>query len=534
MPTSGQQSRSSDGDIYKTISYASNPFPQSEPARLFALARMFGLTPPDVATMRVLELGCSSGGNIIPLAARFPSAQLLGIDLAPRHVAEATARIRAAGLDNVEVRLGDIATFDPGDARYDAIICHGVYSWIPPEARAAVLRIAGRNLAEHGVAYVSYNVLPGWYLRRVIRDLMLFHAGTEDQASPADRIAKARWVIENLSQITYANSPYGAKLREEATVLRGLGDDYIFGEFLATYNEPCYFRDFHAAAEQAGLAYLCEAEIQTCLPETHGDQVGQLIRTMSANTLVPMEQYIDFFMGRQFRQTLMVRKDQEARINRNLEPERCRGLAVHGRLEFAPDQSSDGKTVFQTPDGKTVTTINPAVRSALERLAAAFPETRTAEELIAEVEGLGAGLAPADAQAIVHTVFNMIVAGLVQPCSIPLRIGRHDRTPLVAFALARIGAAAGRQKTANLKHEPVAIDPVAAELLPHIDGNNSRLKLRKLLARAIEQGRITISDDKSKLPLFGDALERAIDEHVDLALQRLAVTSLLVPASAPS
>ena len=165
------------------ISYQSYAFPQSAPPRVAGLAQLFGLTPPPVATARVLELGCASGGNLLPIAARFPDARVVGVDFSPRHVEEARQRIAKLNLVNAEIRLGDIATLDLADEAFDYIICHGVYSWVPPSAREAILRIAGRQLTTNGVAYVSYNVYPGWHLRSIIRDLMLFLAGHEEEHS---------------------------------------------------------------------------------------------------------------------------------------------------------------------------------------------------------------------------------------------------------------------------------------------------------------------------------------------------------------
>ena len=71
------QSEDDDGEV----PYVSLPIEASQPACLAAIARLHGLTPaaPDKAS--VLELGCGSGGNIIPLAARFPGAKFAGIDL---------------------------------------------------------------------------------------------------------------------------------------------------------------------------------------------------------------------------------------------------------------------------------------------------------------------------------------------------------------------------------------------------------------------------------------------------------------------
>jgi tRNA G46 methylase TrmB len=73
---------------YDEVPYTSRPFPQSQPSRLAALGQMFGLTPPCVATARVLELGCAAGGNLIPLAVAYPDARFIGVDLSGFQIAD--------------------------------------------------------------------------------------------------------------------------------------------------------------------------------------------------------------------------------------------------------------------------------------------------------------------------------------------------------------------------------------------------------------------------------------------------------------
>src|ERR1700759_3080651 len=48
---------------YAATPYLSDPFPQPAPGQLAAIAPLFGLATPDVATARVLEIGCAAGGN---------------------------------------------------------------------------------------------------------------------------------------------------------------------------------------------------------------------------------------------------------------------------------------------------------------------------------------------------------------------------------------------------------------------------------------------------------------------------------------
>src|SRR5262245_52209065 len=312
------------GGDYNLVPYISKPFPQSQPPRLAALATLFGLTAPPVAQCRMLELGCASGGNIIPLAVRFPGSHFLGVDLTERHVRDGQARIATLDLPNIRIEQGDIGALDLAGERFDYIVCHGVYSWVPANVRDAVLRICAEHLTDNGIAYVSYNVYPGWHLRGIIRDMMIYHAGMD--GDPKMRVAKARWALENIAKSSRAGGAYGEMLRAEAKLLAGSDDSYILGEFLERENAPCYFRDFAAKADGYGLSYLCEAEISQCIPEHITPEVGALIRTMSANNLIPLEQYMDFFKGRTFRQTLLVKGTQARRIERTLLPERVRGL----------------------------------------------------------------------------------------------------------------------------------------------------------------------------------------------------------------
>jgi tRNA G46 methylase TrmB len=73
-------------DSYDEIPYQSIPFTDTHPENLAALGRLFGLDTPDPARARVLELGCASGGNLIPLAFHLPEGRFLGVELAARQV----------------------------------------------------------------------------------------------------------------------------------------------------------------------------------------------------------------------------------------------------------------------------------------------------------------------------------------------------------------------------------------------------------------------------------------------------------------
>ena len=158
---------------YDQAPYASHAYPQSQPARLAAIAQLYGLDAPAIETARVLEIGCASGGNIIPLAARYPEAHFTGVELSIVQAEQGAVRIARLGLGNAAIVRADVAAFAPGEKAFDYILCHGVYSWAPQAVRDAILRVIGECLSPEGVAFVSYNVLPGWRPKQVLRDALM-------------------------------------------------------------------------------------------------------------------------------------------------------------------------------------------------------------------------------------------------------------------------------------------------------------------------------------------------------------------------
>jgi methyltransferase-like protein len=321
-------------------------------------------------------------------------------------------------------------------------------------------------------------------------------------------------------------------LRQEAATLSKAQDFYILGEFLAPDNVPCYFRDFAAAAETHGLAYLCEADIQDSIVENRGAELGALIRTMSGNRLIPLEQYIDFFVGRPFRQTLLVHAQRTASIKRTLTPDRMAPLHLSAALVYDRDGSGMQRHVYRGPTGGTITVGSQAASSALERLAAAYPETRTLAELVAEVSALDlpGGVKEAEA-AVLDALFKMVLAGLATVSTVPVRVGRSGSPKPVAWSLARVDAAASLPCTTNPRHETVNLDVVKLALLPHLDGSHDRDMLAGRLLAAVREGRISMRDNRTGQPIQdATALDRAVREHVASAIDGLAAAALLEPS----
>jgi SAM-dependent methyltransferase len=298
----------SEPSSYDRVPYRSLPFYQTHPDQLATVATLFGLTPPSIPECRLLELGCASGGNLIPMAIELPNARFVGVDLSARQVSEGQAIIDALRLDNVQVEHRSILEVGDDFGRFDYIVCHGVYSWVPSDVQAKILDISARRLAPNGVAYVSYNTNPGWHLRGMIRDMMLYHA--EQFAGPDVRVRQARNLLEFLSRsVGDTEGAYGLLLKAELELLKDLPDSYLFHEHLEGFNEPLYFYQFVERAKAKGLRYLGEAEVSTMAPDNFPKEVASVIKALSPD-VIHLEQYLDFVRNRTFRQTLLCHGQQ--------------------------------------------------------------------------------------------------------------------------------------------------------------------------------------------------------------------------------
>jgi SAM-dependent methyltransferase len=501
---------------YDAIPYLSKPFPKSQPPRLAALATLFGLTAPAVSQCRMLELGCAAGGNIIPLALRFPGGRFRGVDLVERHVRDGQARIAALDLRNVCIEQGDIAALDLLGERFDYIVCHGVYSYVPPAVQEAILRIASDNLADTGIAYISYNVYPGWHIRNFTRDMLLYHAGAE--TDPRERVAKARMLLDGIAN-SRAGGPYGETRRNEAKVLLDTDDSYIMSEFLEGQNLPCYFREFAAKAEGFGLAYLCDTLLQHSIPEHLGDPAA--IEALSAGDPIALEQWMDFFSARSFRQTLLVKAAQAAKIKRTLLPERVKDLHVSG--QFTCTEKGKGTWVLSAENGASISTRNEVVCRAIQKLSTVFPATRSVRELAAEVR------AGDQERLLLDFVFKMILAGLVDISSVPLRINKvgASKPKPRARRLPRLDAEQGNAWTTDPALNLVPLDAVCATLLPFLDGAHDRDALKTKLLAAVRDGRLRLKNKTTGLEPTGADLDAAADAHVGAVIGKLAAAAIL-------
>ena len=238
------------------------PVPQSQPDWLAVIARMRGMQPADVEQANVLELGCGDGGNLIPLAERYPQGKFVGIDDSARQIATARQEVDALRLGNLELRHESLFDFEAAPGAFDYIIADGVYSWVEPESRDRLLAICRDHLALEGVAFVSYRVHPGWQVHELLGSMMRFEARGSN--SVAQQLAAGRMLLDFLrAALPGDDNPYGSLMRSELDGVLRQSDEFLRRNYLQEATGGIYFRQFVAHAKRHALQFLgdCTAGI---------------------------------------------------------------------------------------------------------------------------------------------------------------------------------------------------------------------------------------------------------------------------------
>jgi methyltransferase-like protein/2-polyprenyl-3-methyl-5-hydroxy-6-metoxy-1,4-benzoquinol methylase len=526
---------------YDVAPYESYAHPRSAPGQLAAIAWLFGLETPEVRNARVLEIGCAAAGNLIPFAAMHPGATAVGIDLSPVHVAKGRERVRALGLDNVELLDGDIAQVDLASlGPFDFIVCHGVYSWVPDHVQDAILTVCRSHLADSGVAYISYNAYPGWKAKEIMRDAMLLSVG--DAASPPEKVARARRMAEFLHDVAEPDGVLTRAVADHRAMASVSGDYYLLHEELEAFNAPCYFRDFVRRARAHGLEYLAEAQPENMFARNYGPLAVDYLREVHCGDHILLEQHLDFMVNRSHRQTLLVKAERAEQISRTTDRNRNRRLHVAARVQPVKGRTRlDHSNQRYGADGvAAIVAYDPAVKAALDALSARWPWTLSWHELRGTVRTRLARAdveEPPDLDVRIDGLFEVLITrGLARyrldpvsarPVSAPVRLDEPVRR------MAELTRDDGEAFVFNHWHESVPLSPLDGHLLPLLDGDHDRDALLDATVDLVRQNAIRIDRDDEEL-VDENEIRDILAGEIDALPRRLVALKLSrVSARAP-
>lgn len=513
---------------YDVVDYPSYTHPQTHPDRLHVIGSLFGLAPAPTAHCRVLELGCGNGSNLVPMAFELPDSDFVGIDLASQPVAQGQRMISELGLNNARLIHGSVTDFDEQQGKFDYIIAHGLFSWVPSEVRDHVLALCRRTLNPQGIAFISYNALPGAHLRNMLREMMLFHVqGCE---IPQERIRQSQAFVKFLADAQDTNDEYRLWMKSELHSILGHEEGHLYHDELADISDPFYFTQFIQKAGAHGLKYLGEADYFEMFDHGFNPATRETLKQLSQNRIL-REQYLDFLKCRRFRQTLLCH--QEAPLTPEPNPKKVADFFIassatisNGVTDLAP-----GKTIaYATAKGAKCATDFPLGKAALAILSAnefplPFGELLTQASANLKVAGVAVEDNGRQSEGLSAFLLELYGAGVVEFRSWLPAFSRTVSDRPAVSALTRWQVQHGNYVTSPF-HIAVQIeDEIGRLLLSSLDGTLDHDAL-------LEKICILLKSTSALSLLMQDRDETAARQKVEMDLQtnleKLARLGLLV------
>ncbi len=480
---------------YDLVPYIGRSYGNTHPEHLYCLGRLRGIDTVPMKNMRVLEIGCSTGGNILPIAMRYPEASIYGIDPAEKEINIAEENVKKLGVKNCTFKAIPAEEIKKDFGKFDYIICHGVYSWIPDVARVAIMKACQTLLSENGLAVISYNCKPGWNFLNTVFELSLFH--TRNIRDPHLSIQQTRQAIHFIADNAIGNKSYTDYFRSHADQLGDRADHYLFHEHLSPDNRALYFTEFMDSAKEHNLTYVCETNDSYSDDLSYFKPDARKFLTTVPDRIV-RDQYIDYLISRQFRSTVICLND--------CKPSMDIKQAVYKELYYRPtyqltEQDKDGKKVLNAR-GKTFgfNVENKNMEAILRSLRKSKETGLNFEEWVSEAQAqdVGSDFDKASWEKFLANQLQVLInKGFVRAWPMqPEAINTIEDKPKVFNYVRNFNSDEDANSASNYFGDSLGtLSKQVRLILPYLDGKHDRAKLAEIVQAAILDGELLLPND---------------------------------------
>lgn len=511
---------------YDKVLYPNYLHTQTHPDRLATMTKFFGVKPKPVEKCRVLELGCGTGSSLLSFAYDLSESEFIGIDLSEKQIEIGQKAVEGIGLKNLTLQQDDILKINRERyGEFDYIIAHGIYSWVPDDVRDQILKICREMLAEQGVAFVSYNALPGAHFSLMAREMMLFH--TKNLTSVDEKVNESLGLLKFIADSSSPDKTYHQVLQDELKKLSERNFSNIYHDELADFYKPVYFHEFVAHAHQHDLQFVTEVEHFTTKELSYSKEILETLSEISDN-VIALEQYLDFIKGRRFRQTLLCKKELD--LHRHPDPMVLRQVRIASpmkNLSETPNLSGNKHEVFVTEDKGKIEIDNPLTKAVLFYLgqiwtrSASFDELiEKAELLLSEEKGESIEISEREKEILTDILFQVFCSGMIRfHVHEPVYSAEVSEKP-EASLLAR-WQVENNEAVSTLLSTTVAIqDSLGRELVRLLDGTRDHDQLVKDLSVFVNSDKFEQPDDVKTRILQALPLQLAtnLKHFADMAL----------------
>jgi methyltransferase-like protein len=308
---------------------------------------------------------------------------------------------------------------------------------------------------------------------------------------------------------------------------------------LAEENNPLLFTDFAAHAKQHGLEFIAEADLAGTFAESYMPALARAVRQASQNDMLKTQQYLDYFLGRTFRMSILVKEEYIAALDRRVTHEGLKTLAfaVKGPIhKDGPLLSADGMPAFESTfaaysngsDAMLVQT--PASERAMDFLSSPLSMATGTLTVQTLAEYVFATDAPTESELreMSSLISELFRRRLVQLWSIPFHWAKVSEKPK-AFAILRSDALHGHEYSTLIAHEPIHFAfPSTRVFLTLLDGTRDRAALQAELVKRVESGALKLESLNYDFEgIEAEDVAEACRIYVDITLNNFAKFRML-------
>ncbi|MFY9590155.1 methyltransferase regulatory domain-containing protein [Rickettsia endosymbiont of Halotydeus destructor] len=524
---------------YDEVPYSPFSFGYTTPNHLRTIGLLFGLNPPKVEKARILEMGCGVGSNMFNFAEMYPNSYSLGIDLSKKQIEQGIKVIENLKLKNVDLKHLSIMDLDESYGKFDYIICHGVFSWVPDEVKEKILEVTNKLLNPNGIAFVSYNTLPGWNMQKTIREMMMFHS--EIFQNNNDKLQQAKLLLSFINEsLGSSSSSYAKFLQDEAKILALYDDSYLLHEYLGEENTGFYFYQFIEKAQKHKLAYLGDTSPASMFIGNLPPKAAEKLQ--GVNDIVRTEQYMDFITNRKFRSTLLCHNNVP--INRNIEFNKLKNFYTTFNIRPVTNQQDIDLTNEQENIGfyyensrePFISTTSPVMKAILYVYSENIANPISLEEVAkAAFKKLGKFQLQDFLTALEANFVKFIFQGFIKIyAEKPNAIANIAAKPKVSEFLryqvkyAHINSANKLISVTNRLNDMIGLQIQEKYILELLDGTNTIADIEQAILKRFISKELTANDENAK-PVTDEKLLKEFVKHVvTLTLEKFRINYFLI------
>jgi SAM-dependent methyltransferase/methyltransferase-like protein len=499
---------------YDAFFFESLSNPERHIDRLYAQALLKGVLPTHPRCAQVLEIGCSTGANIIPQAILYPKSHFVGVDVSKEQISLAQNVSLSLGLKNIEFLPIGVEHLNRISRSFDYIICHGLYSWVGLDTQRMLIEQIAHYLSPNGVGYLSYNTKIGWQNCQLIKRHLI--ECTHEILDSSVKIARARKIIEAALEIGRINELLlHSRTVQFLTYLAAVSDALLLHEYLNPHASGVSVRTLDHDLKAYHLQYFGDARPQRESVDLIGFDTASSsqIDIRQQMTSAEKDDLNDLLRPKSFRAALVVRAGlKEKRVDSN---ELLSSLYFASPLvllsqEVDIDTNAPSAYLFMRGEEQPFRVFEEIVARIVIKLTQTWPEPVSGQSLFTSLH--------TDSER--SELLRLIYSGAIEVSS-----GNFGCTSVLEYKPATSPyvrlQAQSNTIVSTLKHEYFRINDFERLLLKLLDGTKTKESLADAMQSAFDLGELRIAQgqiiniDKG---FFEAAVEMALREFTEHGL----------------